>query len=225
MKTILRWCLLGSCMAFASVQAAPILQVNAAGKLTSAKDVLVSAKLYDVEFVDGSCVELFSPCTSSSSFVFRSESDANNASAALLGSVFRNGPLGSFSSDPSLTVGCNSGLITLCDVVTPFGVRIDAQAIHLVVGSLAYHRLRGGRGVWYIFPGDLDLLLDPGHTFARWSAAAVPEPGMFSCFGDRGTGPDFDPAQAPPRENQLLARLRPMKVLSGVVQVAVPAKV
>ena len=116
---------MGLCAGFASAHAGPILQVDVAtGQLTGAKGVDVGGTPYDVEFVDGTCVGLFPPCTDSSSFSFRSEADALLATTALFATVLRDGPLGQFDSDPSLTRGCASissgSTDKFCGISTPY---------------------------------------------------------------------------------------------------------
>jgi hypothetical protein len=189
MKMLLRSCLLGLCAAFAAAQAAPMLQVNAFGVLTGAKGVTVGARAYDVEFVEGSCVELFSPCTSSTAFAFRNRNEAAAASAALLDSVFLDGPSGMFNSILSLTAGCSfSG--TVCDLVTPFGVGIDGGGFSGVLGTVTYHvpPQDGPSAVFGI--GGLsvshDTWLDSGLAYARWSPVPIPEPDTICCLGIAG---------------------------------------
>ena len=84
-----------------------ILIVNGSGILTGATGVNVNGTLYDVTFVDGSCVSLFDGCDSVSDFDFSSADDAGDASQALLNQVFLDGPDGNFDSAPQeLTFGC-----------------------------------------------------------------------------------------------------------------------
>lgn len=92
------------------------------GQLVGASGVDVDGTLYDVEFVDGSCVDLFSGCDESSDFTFTTESDALAASQALLDQVFLDGLGGNFDSAPELTNGCTTGTLSFCDATTPFGL-------------------------------------------------------------------------------------------------------
>ena len=116
------------------------------GQLKGATNVL-AGRLYDVEFVEGSCVELFDGCDEPSDFEFGDVGAAQSASQALLEQVFINinvqsyessgetvwgstpepgwdSPLQStisydFDLDPSLTSGCEGW--ETCDAMTPFG--------------------------------------------------------------------------------------------------------
>ena len=51
--------------------------------LLGASDVVVGDDLYDVRFVDASCIELFTGCDSESDFVFDTLEEAAAASVAL----------------------------------------------------------------------------------------------------------------------------------------------
>jgi hypothetical protein len=97
--------------------AVPVLQVDANGILTGATGVDVAGTLYDVRFVDGSCISLFSGCDSASDFPF-DFAGAGVASQALLDQVFLDGSNGNFDSVPSATAGCENTIS--CVAMTPF---------------------------------------------------------------------------------------------------------
>ena len=59
------------------------------GQLHGATGVDVGGTLYDVVFLDGSCISVYGTCEQSS-FTFNSESDATIASQALIDQVFIN---------------------------------------------------------------------------------------------------------------------------------------
>jgi len=85
-----------------SATAAPILQV-VGGELMGATGVDVGGTLYDVAFVDGSCIGQFSGCDNASAdFAFTTDSAAFDATLALLDQVFLDGPSGAFDSQPDL---------------------------------------------------------------------------------------------------------------------------
>ena len=75
------------------------------GQLLGATGVNVGGTLYDVSFVDGTCIDVFSGCDATSDFTFNSQSQAVAASQALLDQVFIDGVDGNFNSNPSLTEG------------------------------------------------------------------------------------------------------------------------
>lgn len=78
------------------------------GELLGASNVDVNGTLFDVEFVDGTCAAIFDGCDSVSDFDFPTRDLATAAATSLGDSVFIDGPLGNFGSDPTLTVGIDS---------------------------------------------------------------------------------------------------------------------
>ena len=93
------------------------------GQLMGASGVLADGSLYDVQFLDGACIDLHSGCDAVSDFTFQTEASAILASQALLDQVFLNGPLGQFDSDPLLTNGCDSAVG--CWAYTPYAAVSD----------------------------------------------------------------------------------------------------
>jgi hypothetical protein len=102
--------------------ASVVLEVNGSGILTGAKNVDVNGTLYDVTFADGTCVDLFGGCTSSSDFAFNTEGDADAAATALENQVLLDTVSGNFDSTPALTFGCS---FTSCESFIPFAVGGD----------------------------------------------------------------------------------------------------
>ena len=89
------------------------------GQLHGASGVLVDGSLYDVQFLDGTCIDLYNGCTDVSDFTFPTSASAILASQALLDQVFLDGVDGQFDSAPSLTNGCFIDPAA-CNVATPF---------------------------------------------------------------------------------------------------------
>ena len=99
------------------VGAATLNIVN--GQLLGASGVDVDGTLYNVEFLDGTCIALFNGCDESTDFTFQSEATADAAGAALMDQVFLDSALGLFDSNPELTAGC-SNTFPSCFVMTPY---------------------------------------------------------------------------------------------------------
>ncbi|MAG92484.1 MAG: hypothetical protein CMJ48_01855 [Planctomycetaceae bacterium] len=89
------------------------------GQLMGASNVLVDGSLYDVQFLDGSCIDLYNGCDDLSDFTFQTEASATLASQALLDQVFLDGVDGLFDADPALTNGCSD--VWQCGIQTHFG--------------------------------------------------------------------------------------------------------
>lgn len=98
-------------------QAATLQIDGLTGQLLGADGVDVGGALYDVDFLEGTCVALFSGCDASEDFTFSTEVTALAAANALQAQVFLDGPAGMFDSTASLTNGCEDAS---CSVFTPF---------------------------------------------------------------------------------------------------------
>ena len=72
------------------------------GQLMGASGVDVGGTLYNVEFLDGTCIDLYSGCDENTDFTIDSEASALLASQALLDQVFLDVSEGSFDSLPGL---------------------------------------------------------------------------------------------------------------------------
>jgi hypothetical protein len=110
---------LASLLFAGSASADPTLVVDSGGQLVGATEVNVNGTAYDVTFVDGTCTEVFDGCDTAAKFTFQSQTEADQASQALLDTVFLDGATGNFDSDPTLTAGCSN---IVCAVVTPWGL-------------------------------------------------------------------------------------------------------
>jgi hypothetical protein len=100
-------------------------------ELLGAFDVDVGGSLFDVAFVDGSCISLFNESCylSGPPFTFNTDAAALDAATALLDQVLvghaGEGDIFLFDSDPTLTIGCGG---TICQVYTPYlGFQREAE--------------------------------------------------------------------------------------------------
>ncbi len=91
----------------------------ATGKLTGATGVNINGTLYDVNFVDGTCSNIFNGCDSNSDFDF-TDATVLAAGQALLSQVF-NQTVGGINYDTSyaMTAGCSINADNLCSIVIP----------------------------------------------------------------------------------------------------------
>ena len=92
---------------------------SGSGQLTGAQNVDLNGTLYDVTFVDGTCIALFSGCDALADFDFITAATATVAANALLNQVFTDTGSGSFDTEPELAFGCTSS--TICGALIPFG--------------------------------------------------------------------------------------------------------
>jgi hypothetical protein len=145
------------------------------GQLLGASGVIVDGSSYNVEFLDGTCIALYSGCDDVSDFTFQTEAAASLASQALLDQVFLDGA-NLFDTDPELTEGCTS--TSQCVAVTPYEFGSpDFINVVLAVNNFDASDL--------VFVHDNSMqvygLPSPGRTYAVWSP--VPEPGTAVLVG------------------------------------------
>jgi hypothetical protein len=168
-------------LALASTANAAALLVNSNGILTGATGVNVGGVLYDVEFVDGTCVNLFTGCDEPSDFAFQTLDAALVASQALLDQVFLDGPSGNFDSTPPLTLGCPGafGFEPVCVAITawtPVGIAVAQNAVLTDVTISAVIGVNDDTS-------GLSNVVSGVQVYTRWTPAAVPEPASLMLLG------------------------------------------
>ncbi len=150
---------------------AVLLIKDSNGQLTGAKDVNINNILYDVSFVDGTCIDLFNGCDHTSDFDFFTFNGARDAGNALLDQVFVNTSSGAFDDDPTLTSGCTDPLT--CFVVTPF--RYDATIPTRFTAVLAQNHSQTSQGTDIVTQSSsLRAFNGPLHIFAQWTRTSPP---------------------------------------------------
>ena len=177
-------------LALATTADAATLIVNGSGLLAGATGVNVGGTLYDVEFVDGTCIALFDGCDAIIDFEFTTQSDAVAAAQALLDQVFLNVPQGTFDDAPQLTVGCLGfdPEFNLCAALTPYGDFFPLD--HVVSTGVAANLAESVGSPDAAFNGHAFTLFNTAEVpivYARWSPsdapAAVPEPASLTLLG------------------------------------------
>lgn len=155
------------------------IQSVSGGQLTGAQNVDVGGTLYDVEFLDGSCVTLFGGCDAVSDFDFTTEAAATTAAQALLDQVLLDTGLGDFDSDYTLTQGCDTNSVGICGAVVPFG--FDLPNVQIAVA--ANGNASDSTFVTPVPPGG-ETTGNEAFVFARFtpSAVDVPEPATLLLF-------------------------------------------
>lgn len=174
--------------------------IVADGELIGATGIRIDGNLYDVEFGDGSCIELFDGCDRVSNFAFARAAAAERASWALLEQVFLDGPSAEFDSDSGLARGCGNdyGYI-VCLVHTPFALGYfdpSRPDVLMVDNAQAYN----WNVYWWLDPSESDVddvlfqAFDTTHdhsavyeTWARWTLtgpAPMQEPGTLAAISE-----------------------------------------
>jgi hypothetical protein len=110
------------------------------GQLMGASNVLVDGGLYDVQFLDGTCIDLYNGCDDNSDFApLQSFAFVELALAALGNQVFIDtGVAGEeFFSEPSLTNGCSDAF--QCWVRAPFSLFSSSHPVGFINIGVAKH--------------------------------------------------------------------------------------
>jgi hypothetical protein len=158
--------------------AAPILVIDH-NQLLGVNNVDVNGQLFNVQFVEGSCVNLFSGCNDDSDFDFKTSDAAASAAQALIDQVFAGNLL---DTNPELTFGCSDP--GYCALFIPF-----LQVLGIAdVGAMAVNVF--GNNPDFVAAGVLPSTYDtnecPTCVYADFSAAkpaSVPEPSALLLLG------------------------------------------
>ena len=188
MEKIIRSIGVGFVLLFYSVISTAATLVVQNGALMGATNVDVNGVLYNVQFLSGSCIDLYSGCDENTDFPFTNPDNLNDgvllatAMQALLDQVFLDTPLGSFDSSPGLTNGCGSEVID-CFVGTPLWVSAGGgTGVTSAYNTSNRDSVTAGGGS----TSDAVLGIDPNSrsTYAVWSqTTVVPVPAAFWLFG------------------------------------------
>ena len=146
------------------------------GQLLGASGVIVDGSSYNVEFLDGTCIALYSGCDHIGDFTFQTEAAATLASQALLDQVFLDGN-DLFDTDPELTFGCSDG--GTCSAGTPFTLTAGFTAFLIVAvnNEIDFTDL----SIPGFIENSIDTVASSTSVYAVWSP--VPEPGTAVLMG------------------------------------------
>jgi hypothetical protein len=153
------------------------------GQLMGASGVDVGGDFYDVEFVRGSCIDLFNGCNEDADFVFNSGAHAALASQALLDQVLIDSALGLFDTQPKEVAAgrcpfLNGNGLFACRRATPFSQTTFTPDVHI---SEAYNYVSNQSDNVF---GDVKSVFDTNVSWAVWSPAApIPEPNTALLLG------------------------------------------
>jgi len=158
-------------------QAVTLNVVN--GQLMGASGVLVDGSLYDVQFLDGTCIDLYNGCDEVSDFTFQTHASALLASQALLDQVFLDGPSGNFDSVPPFASCFSFAGHEYCLTYTPYWVDTGTPGTHAY-----FYTANNTAGVDALSPDGLYPTLQPRSLvahFALWTP--IPEPSTALLLG------------------------------------------
>ena len=177
-------------LAYSLVSNSATLIVNN-GILMGATDVDVDGGLYDVLFLDGTCIELYDGCDESTDFPFTNPANLNDsvllraAMQALLDQVFIDSPSGAFDTQPALMNGCD--VVGGCNIATPLFVNGAGNlGVAVTFNWTPEHRDVISVGSGGSNTGDTSPVpgFDDMRAYAVWNgASAVPVPSAIWLFG------------------------------------------
>ena len=146
------------------------------GHLMGASGISVDGVLYSVQFIDGSCIELYGGCDEASDFTFQTfDAARTGALAALVDQVLVDTgiPGQEFESSVDLVNGCSA--THECLIQTPFTVDPNLKLAMLIMRPLpSFDTLLGGSGNPYD-PAQ-STVSELNRVYAVWSLVAEPTP-------------------------------------------------
>ena len=151
------------------------------GQLFGASGVIVDGIPYDVQFLEGTCIDLYNGCETSD-FTFQTEEAAEAASQALIDQVLLDGPQGAFDTNPGLTNGVDSGA-GFGQIHTPYVAnQFNAAVIFVFNDDITTNAGPPPPGDFF---STFSRPRDNTDLYAVWSETVVPEPstGLLMCLG------------------------------------------
>jgi hypothetical protein len=178
MTRFLSGCFIAVFLAASSMTAGAVILHVRGGILYGASNVPVEGKLYDVEFVDGTCAALFNACDDPTDFQFHTAESGALASRVLLDLLLDDNV---FDYHPELINGCRfHGVGEPCMILTPISPDIPWPGTEPPGRYFLAAWAQNGGHWWDPFSGCcvgystfMDTAYEP-YVFARWTAA--PEP-------------------------------------------------
>ncbi|MBT7758043.1 MAG: hypothetical protein HN732_12005 [Rhodospirillaceae bacterium] len=147
-----------------------ILNIDGDGQLLGAQNVDVGGVLYNVSFVENSCIAIFDGCDTIADFDFQTASDATEAAEALLEQVLLDSVDGLFDSEPSLVNGITGSFSS--HLMIPFALT-DIRAF--------FRSAFNSNGSDVVGNGSFSVInntnIDPTAVWVDFSLAPVGEPG------------------------------------------------
>lgn len=159
---------------FSATTSAAVIKLDIRdGQLHGASNIGIDGTLYDVEFFEGTCEDVFSGCTTTSNLLFNSLELAKKATQTIIDLLFVDSSSGQFGNMPYLTFGCDDSA-NQCSVDTPYKVEIDNNgfAIAFFASATNFNENVGStRLTETSYPSYFDTSTFSHRVLAKWSLA------------------------------------------------------
>ncbi|MES9943216.1 MAG: hypothetical protein ABW104_10450 [Candidatus Thiodiazotropha sp. 6PLUC2] len=157
--------------------------------LTGISGITVDENIYNVSFVEGTCVELFGGCDERTDFFFQDTATAFAAFSGLMEQGLLDGPSGQFDSNPQLTYGCNNDQFFSRQCVIQAPILANEQGLVGLVFASATNHISNNNDITtgLLLSASLsinaDTALNDSAVWGVWSATTVPVPAAVWLFG------------------------------------------
>lgn len=123
--------------------ATPMLTTDGSGNVTGATGLEAGGATYSMEFVDGSCIDLFDGCDSNADFIVPGTGDVTHGS--LLSTFFDafiaselTADDGSLDAQPDIAIGCERVSLDFCTTVAPTASHSSTEYVALQFTNRPY---------------------------------------------------------------------------------------
>lgn len=164
--------------------ATPMLTTDGSGNVTGATGLEADGATYSMEFVDGSCIELFDGCDSNADFIVPGTGDVTHGALldtfydAFIAPIRSSFDPDSLDAAPWLAIGCDDQLV--CNTFAP--IKVESVVLVTTGRFLNFHSAQDSRdeapeAVDSNIAGSSSLF--PSANYARFSleTVTVPLPG------------------------------------------------
>lgn len=160
-----------------------ILNIDSGTTLVGVQNLNVNGTLYNVEFIRGTCFDVFGTCDGSATFVFSNEASALLAGQALLDQVFLDLVTGeNFDTEPDIYFAQGCGNYWLCESIIPYGANTShVQGVVVINARPGWAGSAGpdGTGLDSVSNVGTSLVTGLETSYARFTLVEVSSPSVF----------------------------------------------
>ena len=165
-----------------SAHSTMILNIDSGTTLVGVQNLNVNGTLYNVEFIRGTCFDVFGACDGSGTFVFSNEASALLAGQALLDQVFLDLVTGqNFDTEPGTYFAQGCGNYWLCESIIPYSATtFHVQGVVVINARPGYAGSAGPDGTGLDSVSNVGTSLTNGleTSYARFTLVEVNSPSV-----------------------------------------------